>query len=91
MQSARCRRCWLGSLGKSLPCPTDPSEILNELIYACRKVAEGFLQRGKVRRDAPQTAATLTPLFAYGRQGGRIGVVGVYAGFANHFNIGRLW
>lgn len=38
---------------------TDPSDILNELIYCCRK-------------------------------GGRIGVVGVYAGFCNHFNIGAF-
>ncbi len=36
---------------------TDPSAIINELIYAVRK-------------------------------GGHIGVVGVYAGFCNHFNIG---
>jgi hypothetical protein len=38
---------------------TDPSEILNEIIYATRK-------------------------------GGNIGIVGVYAGFCNHFNIGAF-
>lgn len=38
---------------------TDPSAIINELIYAVRK-------------------------------GGRIGVIGIYAGFTNHFNIGTF-
>jgi threonine dehydrogenase-like Zn-dependent dehydrogenase len=38
---------------------TDPSEILNEIIYATRK-------------------------------GGFIGVIGVYAGYCNHFNIGAF-
>ena len=38
---------------------TDPSEVLNEIIFCIRK-------------------------------GGRIGVVGVYAGFTHHFNIGAF-
>ena len=38
---------------------TDPSEILNEIIYATRK-------------------------------GGYIGVIGVYAGYCNHYNIGAF-
>lgn len=38
---------------------TDPSEILNEIIFSVRK-------------------------------NGRIGLVGVYAGYCNHFNIGAF-
>jgi threonine dehydrogenase-like Zn-dependent dehydrogenase len=49
----------LHTIEMKLMMETDPSAIINELIYAVRK-------------------------------GGRIGVVGVYAGFCNHFNIGAL-
>lgn len=50
---------WTHYIEMSLGLENDPSEIINELIYACRK-------------------------------GGRIGIVGVYSGFANHINIGAF-
>ncbi|CAL5229597.1 g12955 [Coccomyxa viridis] len=50
---------WLHKIESALMLETDTSEILNELIFCCRK-------------------------------GGRIGVVGVYAGYCNHFNIGAF-
>lgn len=46
-------------LETNLMLETDPSEIVNELIYCCRKA-------------------------------GRIALIGVYAGYANHFNLGAL-
>jgi threonine dehydrogenase-like Zn-dependent dehydrogenase len=52
-------KTWLHWIETALKLETDPSEMLNEIIYSCRK-------------------------------GGRIGVVGVYAGFTNHFNIGAF-
>lgn len=50
---------WIHWLEMALKLENDPSETLNELIYACRK-------------------------------GGRLAVVGVYLGYANHFNIGAF-
>lgn len=49
----------LHKIEMALMLETDPSEMLNEIIYGVRK-------------------------------GGRIGVVGVYAGYCNHFNIGAF-
>lgn len=50
---------WLHWFETALKLETDPSEILNELIYCVRK-------------------------------GGRISVIGAYAGYCNHYNIGAF-
>ncbi|KAK9908225.1 hypothetical protein WJX75_004550 [Coccomyxa subellipsoidea] len=50
-------KSWVSKLEMATGLATDPSDMLNEIIYSVRK-------------------------------GGRIGVVGVYVGYTNHFNIG---
>eukprot|EP00887_Chlorella_sp_A99_P005459 scaffold1.g5459.t1 len=70
---------WLHWFETALKLETDPSEMLNELIYACRKARALAL---RLRRARAQMRNTQT--------GGRIGVIGVYAGYTNHFNIGAF-
>ncbi|BDA44776.1 Uncharacterized zinc-type alcohol dehydrogenase-like protein [Coccomyxa sp. Obi] len=52
-------KSWVHKFEMATMLETDPSEVLNEIIYCTRK-------------------------------GGRIGVVGVYSGYTNHYNIGAF-
>jgi hypothetical protein len=72
---------------------TDPSEILNEIIYATRKggyIGVGVAGSAQAPVWRPAVVCCLCVLPMLIRLSLVLVAVGVYAGYCNHFNIGAF-